>query len=131
MLVPSVANELAAPVRLGSKLVSIAPLVASKAKMWLRTMSSPVLLKVPAGLTFVNVPAAMILLPTWVIASTDPFITCGKLVADVGLAETKLLPRSVLTADAGIAPIPRSESDAVAANTTARREVTRCIWAPP
>ena len=89
MLVPSVASEFAAPPRFGLKLGSIAPVVASKAKIWLRSMSSPVLLKVPAGLTFVNVPAAMILLPTWVIALTEPFITCGKLVADVGLAETK------------------------------------------
>ena len=55
----------------------MAPVVASKAKIRLRVMSSAVLANVPAGLTFVNVPAAMILLPIWVIALTEPFITAA------------------------------------------------------
>ena len=89
-------SELTAPPRLGLKVGSIAPVVASKAKIRLRTRSSPVLPKVPAGLTEVNVPAAMILLPTWVIALTEPFMTCGVMLA--GLAETTRLPWSALTA---------------------------------
>ena len=57
-----------------------------------------------AGLTFVNVPAAMISLPTCVIAFTEPFITCGVKVA--GAAETTVAPWSALTAEDGAAASP-------------------------
>ncbi len=91
----------------------MAPVVASKAKIRLRTRSSPVLAKVLAGLTEVNVPAAMILLPTWVIALTEPFMTCG--VTSAGLAETTRLPWSALTAAEG----------SVAAVSTAKEVTSR------
>ncbi len=97
--VPSVVSEFAAPPRFGLNAASITPVVASKAKIRFRTTSSPVLPKVPDGLTDVKVPAAMILLPTCTIALTEPFITCG--VTLTGSAETTWLPWSVLTATAG------------------------------
>jgi hypothetical protein len=110
MEVPSVSRERAAPPRFGLKAGSIAPVVASKAKIRLRTTSSEVFPNVPAGLTDVNVPAAMILLPTWVIASTDPFMTCG--VRSPGFADTTPVPRSALTAPACGEPSPRSVREA-------------------
>ncbi len=122
-------SELALPPRLGLKAVSIAPVVASKAKIRLRTRSSPLLAYVPAGLTEVNVPAAMILLPTWVIAITAPFMTCGVLSA--GFAETTRSPWSAFTAPAGETPCPSSKSAEAVTVPRARRSRDVCIRVPP
>jgi hypothetical protein len=129
--VPSVVRELTAPPKFGLNAGSMAPVVASKAKIRLRTTSSPVFPKVPAGLTEVKEPAAMILLPTWVIASTEPFMTCG--VVLTGSAETTALPWSAFTAVAGAAP--RAETPSVAASEVARtkplvRRARACMGFP-
>jgi hypothetical protein len=108
---------------------SIAPVVASNAKIRLRTTSSPVLPKVPDGLTEVNVPAAMILLPIWVIALTDPFITCGVELA--GFAETTWLPWSALTAPAGGAESPTAVSDAMSRAAPLRRRCVSMVFSRP
>ena len=67
----------------GANAVSIAPVVASKARMLLRAIA---VVGVAALATRVNRPPATILLPTWTTASTLPSSTCG--VQSAGLAET-------------------------------------------
>ena len=74
----------------GLKLGSMTPVVASKANSRLRTRSSLVSVKVSAGLTEVNLPPTMIVLPTWVIASTVPSMTCG--VPFLGISATTPWP---------------------------------------
>ena len=56
-------TELAEPPRLGLKAMSMAPVVASNAKIRLRVMSA----LVRVCRTVVKVPTATILLPIWVI----------------------------------------------------------------
>ena len=79
------------------------------------------------GLTEVNVPAAMILLPTWVIALTEPFMTCG--VKSAGLAETTRLPWSALTA-LPCGANATSESVVAAPIAAARRWKAVCTGSP-
>ncbi len=121
-------SELTSLFRLGLKAMSMAPVVASNAKMWLRTM----LALAVVCRTVVNVPPAMILLPTWVIAFTEPFMTCG--VNAAGIAETSRAPWSTLTAAAGVAAIARVViSEPAAARATSRRRAgtQRDMCGPP
>ena len=90
MFVPSVSSDRTSPAMLGLNVGSITPVVASNANIRLRTRSSPVSVNVSAGLTEVNVPPTMTLLPTWVIACTAPFMTCG--VPRLGIWETICFP---------------------------------------
>ena len=108
------------------KLGSITPVVASKAKIRLRVTSSAVLEKVAEGLTEVNVPAATILLPIWVMPMTEPFMTCGVLFA--GIAETTRSPWLALTASA--AGAVSMASPTVEANRAAVVRRGRCIRPP-
>src|SRR3954471_15945742 len=125
MKVPSVSREFTAPPMLGLKVGSMAPVVASKAKIRLRTRSSPVFVRVAAGLTEVKVPAAITLLPIWVIAMTAPFMACGVLAA--GTAETTWLTWSALTAGAGDVPRPSSDSAETVRPAAARPRVRLVI----
>ena len=117
MLVPSVASELIAPPKLGLKLGSMTPVVASKANIRLRVMFA---LEVVCR-TVVKVPAAMILLPTWTIAITAPFCTCG--VQLTGLADT-IEVWTEFTALAGTAPTAVAVATAP---TTAAVSARRCL----
>jgi hypothetical protein len=62
---------------------SIAPVVASKAKMLLRAIA---VVGAAALATRVNWPPATILLPVWTMAATLPSSTCG--VQSAGLLDT-------------------------------------------
>src|SRR4051812_3748017 len=96
------------------------PVVASNANIRLRVMFA----LVAVWRTVVKVPAAMILLPTWTMAMTEPFITWG--VNDAGLAETMAF-WAVLTASAGEATRTPARARVVAPTpaTRARRRRTR------
>ena len=63
--------------------VSIAPVVASKAKMLLRAIA---VVGAAALATLVNWPPATSLLPTWTMAATLPSSTCG--VQSAGLLDS-------------------------------------------
>src|SRR4029079_15736343 len=74
----------------------------------------------------------MILLPTWVSAFTEPFMTCG--VNAAGTAETSRAPWSALTAAAGVAAIASVViSEPAAARATSRRRAgtQRDMCGPP
>jgi hypothetical protein len=94
--------------------VSIAPVVASKAKMLLRAMA---VVGAAALATWVNWPPATILFPTWTMAATLPSSTCG--VQSAGLLDTTTACGS-LTAVPGCAIRPTRTAADSSANRTRR-----------
>ena len=98
----------------GANAVSIAPVVASKAKMLLRAIA---VVGAAALATWVNWPPAIILFPTWTMAATLPSSTCG--VQSAGLLDTTTAC-GTLTAAPGCASRPTRTAADSSANRTRR-----------
>ena len=98
----------------GANAVSIAPVVASKAKMLLRAIA---VVGAAALATWVNWPPATILFPTWTMAATLPSSTCG--VQSAGLLDTTTAC-GTLTAAPGCAIRPTRTAADSSANRTRR-----------
>ena len=109
-------------------MVDTAPVVASKA----RTFGRLNVAVEPWFCAVVNVPPAMIVLPTFVIALTMPSVMFG--VAVEGTAETRFgCARPVSTADAGrpfesVSAVASAQPRAAARRT--RRVVCAAMWSP-
>ena len=100
--------------RTGANAVSIAPVVASKAKMLLRAIA---VVGAAALATLVNCPPATILLPIWTMAATLPSSTCG--VQSAGLLDTTTAC-GTLTAAPGCSRSPTRTAADISANRTRR-----------
>ena len=111
-------SMLTVPVRgpVKARLTSLpsAPVVGSKAKMLLRAIA---VVGAAAVATLVNLPPAIILLPTWTMASTLPSSTCG--VQSAGLLDTNAAC-GVFTAAPGYATRPIRTAAHRSANRTRR-----------